>query len=89
MKIKLTRNELNTILENCIKRCLEEEMNEAKRKFDDDYEMDYVKANRKGNRDAEREIKGPGFKSNTKVHKSMKNYSRKGKNKFSYNGDEE
>lgn len=41
----------------------------------------YIKANRKGSRDAELED-STGFKANTKIHKSDKAYSRKGKNKF-------
>jgi hypothetical protein len=40
---------------------------------------DYIKANRKGNREAEMELLGPGFHSNTKIHKSKKLYSRKEK----------
>lgn len=39
-------------------------------------EMDYIKANRKGSRDAEIENDGK-FKAKTKIHKSMKAYSRK------------
>jgi len=37
---------------------------------------DYIKANRKGSRQAELE-NSTGFKSVTKVHKSLKKYSRK------------
>ena len=40
---------------------------------------DYIKAVKKGNREAEMELLGPGFHSNTKVHKSKKTYSRKEK----------
>lgn len=43
---------------------------------------DYIKADRKGRRESDREIYGDGFKSMHKVHKTSKNYSRKGKNKF-------
>ena len=43
---------------------------------------DYIKADRKGRRDSDRDIYGDGFKSTHKVHKTSKNYSRKGKNKF-------
>lgn len=41
---------------------------------------DYIKADRKGRRESDREIYGDGFKSNTKISKSQKSYSRKGKN---------
>lgn len=41
----------------------------------------YVRASRKGSRDAEMENDGK-FKANTKIHKSDKAYSRKGKSKF-------
>ena len=47
----------------------------------------FNKATKKGNRDGEREIYGDGFKSYDKVHKSQKDYSRKGKGKWKY--DEE
>ena len=40
---------------------------------------DYIKAVKKGNREAEMELLGPGFHSNTKIHKSKKLYSRKEK----------
>jgi hypothetical protein len=43
---------------------------------------DYLKADRKARRDMDREMYGDGFKSNTRVHKTAKAYSRKGKNKF-------
>jgi len=41
---------------------------------------DYIKANRKGSRDAELESE-QGWKAKHKVHKSVKNYSRKIKHK--------
>ncbi|GHT67410.1 hypothetical protein AGMMS50239_30530 [Bacteroidia bacterium] len=40
---------------------------------------DYVKANRKGSREAEFEVSA-GWTSKTKVHKSKKQYDRKGQN---------
>ena len=40
---------------------------------------DYIKAVKKGNREAEMELLGPGFHSNTKIHRSKKLYSRKEK----------
>ncbi|MDR1897380.1 MAG: hypothetical protein LBR10_11380 [Prevotellaceae bacterium] len=40
---------------------------------------DYVKANRKGSREAELEISA-GWTSKTKIHKSRKQYNRKGQN---------
>ena len=43
-------------------------------------QSDYIKANRKGSRDAELED-STGFKGTHKVHKSVKNYSRKTKHK--------
>ena len=51
--------------------------------------LDYVKANRKARREEARELYGDGFKSNTRVAKSDKCYTRKGKNKFKYNNDNE
>jgi hypothetical protein len=43
---------------------------------------DYVKANRKGNREAEFEVSA-GWTSKTKIHKSKKQYDRKGRNRES------
>ena len=40
---------------------------------------DYIKAVKKGDREAEMKLLGPGFHSNTKIHKSKKLYSRKEK----------
>jgi hypothetical protein len=51
--------------------------------------LDYVKANRKARREEAREMYGDGFKSNTRVAKSDKHYTRKGKNKFKYDNDSE
>ena len=48
--------------------------NKNKRTLDD-----YIKAVKKGNREAEMELLGPGFHSNTKIHRSKKLYSRKEK----------
>ena len=42
---------------------------------------DYIKANRKGSRKAELEDK-TGWVSKNKKHKTLKDYSRKGKNKI-------
>lgn len=42
---------------------------------------DYIKATRIGNREAEKELKGPGFHSISRVHKSKKTYTRKIKHK--------
>ena len=42
---------------------------------------DYIKASRIGNREAKIEIKGPGFHSTSRIHKSKKTYSRKSKHK--------
>lgn len=43
--------------------------------------LDAVKAMNKGSREAYMEIKGPGFHSTTRVHKSAKTYTRKQKHK--------
>jgi hypothetical protein len=48
----------------------------------EDLAMDCIKANRKARREEERDIYGDGFKQKTKIAKSNKTYSRKGKNKF-------
>jgi hypothetical protein len=42
---------------------------------------DYINANRKGSRDAELEDK-TGWTAKNKKHKTLKDYSRKGKNKL-------
>ena len=42
---------------------------------------EYLKAAKRGSREAEMEIKGPGFHSMHKVHKSKKTYSRKVKHR--------
>lgn len=70
-KIYITENQFNELVENKKKNT---------KKSKKDFEMDYVKANRKGRRNEERERYGDGFKSTTRVSKSEKNYSRKGKN---------
>lgn len=41
----------------------------------------YLKAAKKGSREAEQELLGPGFHSNTHVHRSAKTYTRKMKHK--------
>ena len=46
---------------------------------------DCIKANRKKRREEDREIYGDGFKQTTRVAKTEKAYSRKGKNKFKGN----
>ena len=71
-KIYITENQFNELMES-------NKSNTKKSKRD--FTMDYVKANRKGRRDEERERYGDGFKPTTRVSKSEKNYSRKGKNK--------
>ena len=79
MKIKVTNRELK----ECITNVMERIISEGKSKTRDGFN----KATKKGNRDGEREIYGDGFKSYDKVHKSQKDYSRKGKGKWKY--DEE
>ena len=81
MKVKVNRNELNECIVNAISRVLSESKT---RKTEDGY----LKASRKGSRDAERDMMGDGFKSYNKVHKSQKEYSRKGKNNSWKNYDE-
>lgn len=70
-KIYITENQFNELME----------AKKKDKKSKRDFEMDYVKANRKGRREEERERYGDGFKPTTRVSKSEKNYSRKGKNK--------
>lgn len=70
-KIYITENQFTELVEN-------KKRNTKKTKRD--FEIDYVKANRKGRREDERKRYGDGFKSTTRVSKSEKNYSRKGKN---------
>ena len=71
-KIYITENQFNELMES---------NKSNKKKSKKDFTMDYVKANRKVRRDEERERYGDGFKPTTRVSKSEKNYSRKGKNK--------
>ena len=78
MKLKVTRSELNECINNAFKRL----MNEGKDKRHNAFE----KATKSANREREREIYGDGFKSYDRPHKSPKDYSRKGKGKFVYNG---
>jgi hypothetical protein len=71
-KIYITESQFNELMES---------KKNNKKKSKKDFEMDYVKANRKGRREEERERYGDGFKPTTRVSKSEKSYSRKGKNK--------
>lgn len=75
--IRITESQLKEFVKNN-REVFSENKNKKK-----DFTMDYVKANRKGRREEERERYGNGFKSTTRIAKSNKNYSRKGKNKFS------
>lgn len=70
-KIYVTESQFNELMET----------KKSNKKAKKDFTMDYVKANRKGRRDEERERYGDGFKPTTRVSKSEKSYSRKGKNK--------
>lgn len=79
MKIKVTNRELKECITNVMERIISEGKSRTRDGFD--------KATKKGNRDGEREVYGDGFKSYNKVHKSPKDYSRKGKDKWKY--DEE
>ena len=76
MKLKVTQSELNECISNAFKRVLSEGKTNKKNGFE--------KGFKSANRDIERDIYGDGFKSYDKPHKTKKDYSRKGKNKFSY-----
>lgn len=80
MKIKVSRRELNECLNNVMRRIIEEGKDKKNNGFE--------KASKKANREREKEVFGDGFKSYDKVHKSSKEYSRKGKNKKNYFEDE-
>lgn len=83
MKIKVNESELREIAYEMIKKALNEIVLEGKtKKINSD--NGYLKANRQANREIEKELKGDGFKSTDKVHKSPKDYSRKGRNKDSW-----
>lgn len=83
MKLKVTQSELNECFNNAIKRIV----SEGKDKRHTFGKEAFEKATKRANRDVEREYKGDGFKSYSKVHKSPKDYSRKGKDKFVYSGE--
>lgn len=82
MKVKVTKKELKECLTNAVTRAL----NEAK-SFKN--KNGFEKATKSANREIERDTFGDGFKSYDKVHKSAKDYSRKGKNKFNKHNYEE
>jgi hypothetical protein len=88
--IKITESQFNEFVKNERERLYEPGMR-TKKKSKQDFETDYVKANRKARRADEKERYGDGFKSTTRINKSDKTYSRKGKNKFKgdYNNDDE
>ena len=79
--IKITESQFNDYVRNELGRT-DESGRKSKKKDKREFETDYVKANRKGRREEARERYGDGFKSTTRVNKSEKTYSRKGKNKF-------
>ena len=83
MKINISENELKDITFSAIKKAVSDFIIESKT-IKKNSEDGYLKANRAGSREAEREINGNGFKQITKVHKSIKDYSRKGRNKDSW-----
>ena len=80
-KVYITENQLNRIVES---------NNKKHNKNNNDINMHCIKANRKKRREEDRDVYGDGFKQTTRVAKSEKAYSRKGKNKFkgSYFNDE-
>ena len=73
-KIYITESQLKSLIES-----------QNKKKKKEDLLMTTVKANRKARREEARDIYGDGFKATTRVAKSDKVYSRKGKNKFRNN----
>lgn len=70
-KIYISENQFNQLIEG-----------KSQKNKKQNFAMANIKADRKGRRDADRDIYGDGFKSTTRIAKSEKNYSRKGKNKF-------
>lgn len=72
-KVYITENQFNRLVESQSKK---------HNKYNKDINMDCVKANRKKRREEDRDIYGDGFKQTTRVAKTEKAYSRKGKNKF-------
>ena len=79
-KVYITENQFNNLVESRAKN---------KKKKSEDINMSCIKANRKKRREEDRDIYGDGFKQTTKVAKTEKTYSRKGKNKFNYYDDED
>jgi hypothetical protein len=75
-KLYITEKQFNRLIETQSKK---------NTKSSKDINMDCIKANRKKRREEDREIYGDGFKQTTKVAKTEKAYSRKGKNKFKGN----
>ena len=73
-KIYITETQLKSLIES-----------QNKKKKKEDLLMTTIKANRKARREEARDIYGDGFKATTRVAKSDKVYSRKGKNKFRNN----
>ena len=71
-KIYITENQYNKIVEGKGK----------KHDKKQDIAMACIKADRKQRREEARELYGDGFKPTTRIAKSEKSYSRKGKNKF-------
>ena len=84
MKIIANESELRQITENAVKKALTEIIKSKKGK---DNFNGYIKANRKASREIEKDYKSDGFKSTNKVHKSIKDYSRKGRNKNSWKNE--
>lgn len=75
-KVYITENQFNRLVETQSKK---------HNKYNKDINMDCVKANRKKRREEDRDIYGDGFKQTTRVAKTEKAYSRKGKHKFKGN----
>ena len=75
-KVYITENQFNSLVESG---------NKKKKNKKNDINMSCIKAHRKKRREEDRDIYGDGFKQTTRVAKTEKNYSRKGKNKFNSN----
>lgn len=81
MKVKVSKKELCEAFCNAATRLLTESKTNK--------DFGFEKATKRANRDIERDSKGNGFKSYDKVHHSQKDYSRKGKNRFSIDNYED
>lgn len=79
--IRVKKSELAECFNRAIKRLVTEKKM--------DYRDGFNKASKRANRDMEQDTYGNGFKSYDKPHRSLKDYSRKGKNRFSMDSYED